>query len=202
VVLNDKQDIIDTFYDECCPWYPKSFDEETVQFHGMSLSYLKRQQSSYNMCIKILHFLNKYRDENKIVYRPFIYHALNRFDFLFMENLFLKNGLEFSFRKIFHRQHSFSTIKMAREFGYNDNGLDVWANRLGDRFEHHNALSDAKQAARVFQHLTWKGASLESGFEIKKSEMLDDVDDEVKQKNRRVYKNKNYNEVTSAITLC
>jgi DNA polymerase III alpha subunit (gram-positive type) len=134
VVLDDGLNVIDKFYEECCPWYLKSFDERTVEFHGMTIPYLRRQQSSESMCINILHFLNKYRDQDRIVYRPFLYHAINKFDFLLMENLFLKNNLEFSFRKMFHGQQAFSTIFLARQMGYATNGLDVWAERIGSRF--------------------------------------------------------------------
>jgi DNA polymerase III epsilon subunit-like protein len=190
VVLDSNLNIIDKFYEECCPWYPKNFDHETVEFHKFTLSHLKTQQSSLSMSLNILRFLNKYRDQNQITYRPFIYHALNRFDFRFMDNLFLKNGLEFYFRQIFHGQHSFSTIRMARQVGYDQNSLDEWGLRLGDRFTHHNALDDAIMASKVFKYLIEKGAYLESGLEIKKADQIESPDKD----NKKVTKPKIDNE--------
>jgi DNA polymerase III epsilon subunit-like protein len=181
VVLDEDFRIVNKFYEECSPWMPKNFDHETVEIHGKSLDYLMRQQSPKQMCINMLHFLNDYRDKNQIVYMPFIYHALNRFDFKFMDSMFLKNGLEFSFRKMFHWQHSFSTIRMARQLGYSNNGLDEWGLRLGKRFMHHNALDDAFIAAEVFAYLMSKGIQLDLGFEIKKSE-IDDNEKPTKKK--------------------
>jgi DNA polymerase III epsilon subunit-like protein len=188
VVLDHNLNIIDKFYEECCPWYVKNFDHETVDIHGLSLNYLMRQQSSYQMCINILHFLDRYREKDRIVYRPFIYHALNRFDFNFMDNLFLKNGLEFSIRKMFHRHHSFSTIRMARQLGYENNDLKSWASRIGEHLDHHNALSDTILTAKIFRHFMLKGVSLDSGLEVKKSEI--ESDEEIRPKR----KTKNDNE--------
>jgi DNA polymerase III epsilon subunit-like protein len=196
VVVDADFKIIDKWYQECSPWMPKHFDDETTAIHGLSLGYLLQQQSSYQMCVNILHFLDAYRDKNQIVYRPFIYHALNRFDFNFMENLFLKNSLEFSFRKMFHREHSFSTLKMARDLGYDSNDLKSWAGRMGEYLDHHNALSDTMVTAKLFRYFMLKGLSLNSGFEIKKSDIIvdasDDVADEPQKKKR---KNKKENEV-------
>lgn len=189
VVLDESFSVVDKFYGECCPYNVKHFDLETVAVHGLSLNHLQQQQSSHDLCVNVLLFLDQYRDKTKLVsYVPFVYHAQNRFDFLFMYNMFLKNGLEFSFRKMFHRQHSFSTIKMARQLGMADNGLDIWASRIGEYFEHHNSLSDAMMAAKVLRHLVLNlGATLDSGFEIKKAEMIadDDVDDSHKKKKRK-----------------
>lgn len=186
VVLDHDFNIVNKFYQECCPWMPKHFDVETVEIHGLALQHLMQQQSSYQMCINILHFLDTYRDKSKIIsYVPFVYHAQNRFDFLFMYNLFLKNGLEFSFRKMFHRQHSFSTLKMARELGYESNDLKAWASRMGEYLDHHNALADTVLTAKLFKHFMLKGVALESGLEIKKSEMITDDDEKPKRKTKK-----------------
>lgn len=194
VVVDERLNIIDKFYQECCPWMPKHFDHETVEIHGLSLPHLLQQQSSYQMCINILHFLNKYRNQLRIEYLPFIYHAINRFDFNFMDNLFLKNGLEFSFRKVFHRQHSFSTIKMAREMGYEANDLKSWAGRMGEYLDHHNALADTVLTAKLFIHFMKKGMTLESGLEVKKSELYVDAHDENNNVVKRPRKSKKENE--------
>lgn len=154
VIIDQDFNIIDTFYEKCCPWYPKNFDDETVAIHGMSLDHLKRQQSSRELCIKVLHFLNQYRNKERIEYLPFVFHALNNFDYNFMENMFLKNDLQFSWYKLFNRCNAHSTIMMAREQGYEKNGLAEWAPRIGVRNEqHHNALNDAIICAKIFKHL-------------------------------------------------
>lgn len=193
VVVNEDLSIIDSFSGVCCPWDINHFNLDTVGIHGFSPEYLRYQKSSHDLCIDSLHFLNKYRNKERITYMPFIYHGLNRFDFRFVENWHLKNGLEFSSRKVFNRQHTFSTIKMARQLQYENNSLDVWAMRLGIRLEHHKVLSDTMAAAKLFIYLMKKGITMESGFEIKKSEILDDPSDDKeenkpKEKAKRKYK--------------
>lgn len=200
VILDENLNVVDRFYGECSPWNPDTFDYDTVEIHGLSLAYLMNQQSSYDLCVEWMYFLNHYRVKEKIVYMPFIYHALNRFDFHFVYNMFLKNDLNFSFQKLFHREHSFSTIKMAREIGITNNGLDVWASdRVMEPFDHHNSLSDALLTGKVFKWLMMNGATMESGFEIKKSDKIDDGEEDQDANAHKRKKKKTNNESNLAM---
>ena len=81
-----------------------------------------------------------------------IHHSQNNFDFLFFHNMFLKNELQFSFYKMFHRDHVFSTIDIGRELMYEKNNLKAWCERINhDIGQHHNALDDAIACAKIFK---------------------------------------------------
>lgn len=152
VIVNEDLNIIDRFYGLCSPWNPKSFNHETSAIHGFSLDYLMTQQSPKSLAVQALTFLNKYRNKERIEYMNIYHHSLNRFDFKFFDNFFLKTELEFSFRKMFHRDFQFSTIEMGRELGVMDNKLSSWATLLNINLDHHNALSDAEACAIILKH--------------------------------------------------
>lgn len=151
-VLNDDLEIIDKFYDVCCPWNVRAFDHETTAIHGFTLEELKRCQSSLSMNYKIMNFLNPYRNKERIEYVPFVQHSQNNFDYKFFHNFFLKNELQFSFYKMFHRDLALSTITIGRELMFERNNLKIWCERIGHEFNHHNALSDAIACAKIFRH--------------------------------------------------
>lgn len=158
VYENESQAPIATFYDKCRPWMPANFNPESKIAHGFDLEDTLRWQEPRSMSVGILHFLKEFKP--RIGYIPFLYHAQNNFDFFFVQNLFIKSELQFSFYKIFNEQHTISTLIEARYAGYQGNDLKSWAARLNMTFNHHNALDDALMCGAIYNYLRSSNGTL------------------------------------------
>jgi DNA polymerase III epsilon subunit-like protein len=153
VVLDDKLQVIDTFYEKAKPDVYKWMTEDTVatHVHGFTLSEMLFFPDRMVTIKKLMIFLVKYLCSSHTP-RPLFYHAIKGFDYLFLDWFFRKENLEYSLYKIFTFPTSHSTVLLARSLGYEANKLDQWASRLGESFNHHNALDDAMMCAKLLQY--------------------------------------------------
>jgi DNA polymerase III epsilon subunit-like protein len=167
VIKNSEHETLATFYDTCKPWIPANYNPDSSIAHGFTLHEMMQFQPPELLAKKILHFIAPFRTEG--AYMPWVaHHNQMSFDFLFLQNLFVKSALQFSFYKCFNLSHAESTIQMGKAAGYDENNLKSWAMRLGKTFNHHNALDDALMCAEVYKFLTVKkGANLEFKSEPK-----------------------------------
>lgn len=162
VYEGDSNEPAATFYDTCRPWISANFNADSKIAHGFSLEDTLQWQDPRDLCIKILHFLKAFKPS--IGYIPFIYHANNNFDFMFIQNLFVKAELQFSWYKVFNEYNTISTLTMARDMGYQGNDLKMWASRLGRDFQHHNALEDALMCGAIFNFLRSENGQIFKGI--------------------------------------
>lgn len=145
----------DEFYETARPSFGRFYTEKSEEIHGFSKSEMMTFQEPRKLCINILKFLLPYKDENNVP-NIFVQHALRQFDWLFVETLFRKNELEFSWWKVAAQDRQESTILKGRKAGYKKNKLNQWADRLGLELNHHDALDDAKMCLEIDKFLEVK----------------------------------------------
>jgi len=138
------------------PTSRKKWSEGAEEAHGFTFEEASSFPNRRETAIKILHFLKDFKHDKNLPIL-FISHDNNDFDYNFVKSLFIEVGLLDSFLKVFNQEWKISTIKFAREVGYKENKLDVWANKLNIKLEHHNAESDTNACYEVFKYLLGKG---------------------------------------------
>jgi DNA polymerase-3 subunit epsilon len=153
IVTDQDGGTLGTFYETCRPNFNKFYDPSAEKIHGFSREQLEKFQAPRELCKKPLWFLNDFRtpDQDELL----IYHALNYFDWHFLDWIFRKSELEKSLYKMFNQNCTLSTIEISRKLGNEKNNkLNQWAERLGIELDHHNALSDTMACAKIYFHLT------------------------------------------------
>lgn len=153
VVTDQKMSIKDRFYQTARPEFNKFYSEEAELVHGFKRDELKKFQSPEILCNSILSFLSKFKSKNNSP-SLFISHSLRQFDFLFIDWLFRKQNKQYDLWKIIRQDHQRSTITEARNAGYKNNGLDLWAKRIGFNLTHHDAMSDTLCCLEIDKYLT------------------------------------------------
>lgn len=142
---------------------PKSrerWTDKAAEIHGYSWSEACNFGDSRKEAIRLLHFLKEFKTEDNLPLL-FVAHENNKFDYNFLKAFFMNQGLIDSFYKVFNENNRISTIDLARKKGYSENKLNVWADRIGFKLNHHNAESDRKCCSRVFEYLIGVSGELE-----------------------------------------
>lgn len=180
IVVNEENEVVDKFHSNMAPEIinEKTWDIKAQEIHAITPSEARRFPNRRDVAISFLHFLVPYKDEKNFP-REFICHALpDKFfdkktkkwswpyiDYFFLEWVFRKENLHFSFFKVFSQGKLTSTIKMAREFTGERRGhkLNIWAKRLGIELKHHEAMSDAMACLEIYKYLSSKKECLDLG---------------------------------------
>ena len=151
---------IDEFNEFCRPLNPKTWSEEAqIKSHGIKLSEAIKFPHPRKILIKFLHFLLPYKHEEN---HPllFVCHAKNHYDFKFLRLAHHKNGLEYSFNKVFNCNNYKSTIDMMSKYkdvlGLENLKLSTIADYYGIELEHHEALSDVNCCFEIFKKIEGK----------------------------------------------
>lgn len=178
-VLNHNLESIDQAYFKFKPDLYRWMNEDNVaaHIHKFSLKEMLFFPERRDGLIGLMKFLLPYKCPKNLP-RPLFYHSDNKhFDYRFLEWAFRKENLEYSLWKIFQLQNSHPIITLGRSLGYEKNSLEVWGERLGETFNHHNALSDAKMSSKVIRYIlnnNFQG-NVESFFEhLSKGKNQDD----------------------------
>jgi DNA polymerase III alpha subunit (gram-positive type) len=137
-----------TFY--AAPESQKYWGGEEI--HGIKFDDASVWPTARKTCIDILNFFVPYKHPKNYPLKM-VYHALKGFDFLFLENMFRRQDLVFSFWKLFNYNNTVSTIDLARSMGFTKNSLDEWARRINFNLVHHNARSDRDCCFEVYKCL-------------------------------------------------
>ena len=156
IIVTDSNRVpINEFYSKVKPPIINNitWSESAEKVHGISVESLEHEPSRRDVCIKLLNFLKPYKDPDNFP-QPFVFHANGFFDFNFLEWMYRKETLEYSFWKMFSVNKAVSTIKLARaETAHNSHGLAVWAERLGFDLKHHSAQSDTLCCLKIYDYL-------------------------------------------------
>lgn len=137
-----------TFY--LRPLNPNSWTAGAEKIHKISL---EQALAHADTAIDMLWFLNPFIVANK--YAEFISHSANDFDYRCLEWLYRKQDLEFSFWKMFNKDHTSSTIKMAREkLQLPNNDLNTLCSHFNIPLNHHEAKSDTRGCFEVYKRLS------------------------------------------------
>ena len=133
----------------------RAWSTDAQKVHGYTPEQAIAFPERRKVLIDLLHFLKPYKDENNFP-QEFIFHALRKFDYNFMEWAFRKEGLQYSFFKMFQHSHAVSTIDIAKEITGNKRGhsLDKWAKRINFDLDHHNAKSDTYACLELYRYLS------------------------------------------------
>lgn len=154
-VVDGALNTIDSFYLKMKPDIFKWMNDDNIGFevHKITLAEMACFPERRESLIELLHFLKKYKCPHNST-RPLFYHALNGFDYLFLEWAFRKEEMQYSLWKIFDFPHSHSTILLGRSLGYEGNSLKEWSKRIGkEKFNHHNALDDALMCGNILRYI-------------------------------------------------
>ena len=134
------------------PRFPKNWSKKAEEIHGITLEKALGFDEPREMAIKFLKFLKPFKHEENVPLL-FVSHDLNSFDYLFLEQFFRWEDIQFSFWKVFNQQYKLSTINLGREAGYRENKLNQWAERLKIDLDHHEVESDRRACSKVFKYL-------------------------------------------------
>lgn len=153
-VVDGALNTVDSLYLKMKPDIYKGVNEDNVatEVHGFTLAEMACFPDRRSSLIELLHFLKKYKCPHNST-RPMIYHALKGFDYLFLEWAFRKEDMQYSMWKIFDFPHAHSTVLLGRSLGYEGNSLKVWAERINQTFNHHNALDDAFMCGKILKYI-------------------------------------------------
>lgn len=139
-----------TFYAR--PKSRRGWTSKAEEIHGFSYGEAMAFPETRKTAIEILYFLLPFKQQDNSPLL-FVSHDINSFDFRHLESFFAFENLKNSFDKVFNIKNKESTINMARNAGYSDNKLDIWADRIGFELDHHEAESDRKACSKVYRFL-------------------------------------------------
>tara|TARA_R110000803_G_scaffold162194_1_gene225823 strand:+ start:27034 stop:27633 length:600 start_codon:yes stop_codon:yes gene_type:complete len=139
-------------------WYhrptgPKYYSEKAREIHGISYWKALTFPMASESCIMMLRWLAEIQDCFPL---EFVYHAKNKFDWSWMKMHFKKQEMEQSILKAFGNDMDdnkiVSTHKMAKEnlVHLEDHKLPTICKEMGIELTHHEALSDAIAAAKIY----------------------------------------------------
>ncbi len=154
IILDEKNEIIDSFKDNA---QPQSFDQWTESaeaIHKISKFDAARFKTQKEMVIDMMKWIKPYKHENNYP-MEFISHSNGAFDFRFLEAAYTKLDLYFSFTKILSREKHTSTIQLAKEKipSMENYKLSTLANYFSIELNHHEAMSDAIACAKIYKNL-------------------------------------------------
>lgn len=176
LVIDESDNVIDKFirYVRPADHTRKLWSLEAQGVHGISFEQVSGFMPNDQFCYELLCFLAPYRG---LFPREFICHANPKgwydhqkhdwkiwpwFDYNFLEWSFRKaffgNGSEmvWSMYKVIHPDYLISTVKMGKDAGYTKNSLNVWAERLGFKLNHHEMESDSYCCLETYKFLKAK----------------------------------------------
>ena len=162
IVTNNNLSVESSFYTTVKPEINKFYSEDAESVHGFTRDEMKTFPPPECVCNDLLAFLAPFKAKNNSP-RLFVSHSLRQFDYLFLEVMFRKQGLEYELWKVIEQRHQRSTIKEARKQGYKKNGLAEWSKRLGFDLKHHDALSDTMGCLEVDRYLRRNYGTLANG---------------------------------------
>lgn len=155
VLIDKNLEIKAKFSEKIAPQSKKYWSMDAEKIHGFTFEQASLFRNPRDVCRDFLWWILPFKhSENRPL--KFIYHANGYFDYQFTEWLFRKQEMQYSFWKCFNSRECVSTIKMAKEAGYKENSLDMWAQRVGFKLNHHNAESDSLCCYEVYKFLKEK----------------------------------------------
>lgn len=134
------------------PKNKERWNKHAEKVHGFSYEEARLFPNPRKTSIELLHFLKPFKHKRNLPLL-FISHDNNAFDFNFIEWLYRWENLQYSYWKVFNRDYRLSTVKMGKEAGYEQNKLNIWAERIGFDLDHHEAGSDRRGCSKVFKYL-------------------------------------------------
>jgi DNA polymerase III epsilon subunit-like protein len=147
---------VDQFNEFCSPYHEDRWTIGAEKIHRISKRRAFSEQHPRKLLIKYLHFLKEYKDKDN---NPLLYvcHSKNFFDYRHHFNMFLKEGLQDSFNKVFSLERYESTINLAEKYisatGLENSKLPTLAEYFNVELDHHNALSDANACFEIYKIL-------------------------------------------------
>lgn len=131
------------------------FDKKSQEIHGISKAEAESFQHPRDLCINFLNFLESvYPYERYRPYADFWYHGIGLFDWRFVMGLFIKQGLVFDLRKYLNGKQVHSTLMLAKkQLQLPNYRLNTICDFLQIKLNHHEALSDARACAEIYQRL-------------------------------------------------
>lgn len=152
VAVSEELEIGEVFNCYLKPIKPQYWGEDAEKVHGINvheaLAFPKRRKG----LVDFLHFLKPYIESFPMT---FLYHGKNKFDYIFLKDKYLGEGLLDSFNKAFSQDLVLSTRDLAAECLELDNyKLNTVSQKLDIELNHHEAMSDAMACAKIFIELT------------------------------------------------
>lgn len=156
---------LDTINEFMRPNCRETWTEGAERIHKISLAEALTFQHPRDALVKLLNFLVPYKHENN---EPllFVDHSMRMFDYKFLLNAFMKEGLEQSFAKVFNPQHYESTVTIANTYkpatGLQNSKLGTVAEYFKIELDHHEASSDVNACFEIYKQ--FKKMKLGLGF--------------------------------------
>lgn len=160
----DNLKYIDSFCERCRPYSIDSWTAGAEMIHKIRMDEAFTFQHPRKMLINLLKFLLPYKHDDNLPLL-FICHAKNKFDYKFIKNAFLKEGLINSFHKVFSENNYESTIDLASKYkdvlGVDNLKLSTLADYFNVELSHHEAFSDANACLEIYKKLKNMGYQME-----------------------------------------
>jgi len=155
IVADKDLNIIDTFDGGIRPTSRKNWTMKSQEVHGITFNEALRFPPGKKVAIDLLWFLNRFKaDDNQPLL--FVAHEYHGFDFKFFENIFRRENLDNSFRKVFNYNCRESTLEMADKYkkvtGLDKSKLNILAEYFNIYLDHHSAVSDVNACYEVYKN--------------------------------------------------
>ena len=155
IIVKDNE-ALNSFNQFCRPYYPSNWSLGAERIHGISFNDAMGFQSPRRMVINLMNFLAPYRTKED-PFIEFICHSKNSFDYKFVLDAFIREGLGNSFYNVFKSDRYQSTINLAekcREItGLENSKLKTLADYFNIELNHHEAMSDVMACFEVYKKL-------------------------------------------------
>lgn len=170
-ILVDREfEIVSEFNEFCRPYSFKFWDIESEGIHKISRSKCETFQSGMALINNFLKFVRQYRMLG-VCHAAFRKNKNKLFDYWFLRNHCLLYNV---FHEVIygHVSSCTSTILSKSDFDLvrdapREQNLKAWADYLGHKFNHHNALDDCYATYKVMRHLANQGVIIngdENGY--------------------------------------
>lgn len=155
VLMDNDFNIIKEFNEFMKPVYPQYWSVKAEKIHRISIEKAMQFQDRRLALIKLMHLVKEYIDLFPLA---FIYHGKGGFDYRFLKDKFISEGLVSKFEMMFNSDQVESTVEMASKYLFSeDYKLSTLCKKFNIELNHHDALSDARACALIYRELSLNG---------------------------------------------
>lgn len=158
ILADDDFNEVDVFHRGIRPEYKNQWSEDAENIHNITWDKAQSFKDSKQVLDDYVSFLSNYgRDHSFVCHALPFGNKVNTFDRNFVFYWFHYDDRRVDYYRLFPEDKMYTTIAAKRkqaclDWGIENQKLGTWADKLGVKFKHHNALEDARVTLQVLKY--------------------------------------------------